>query len=97
MKNVYSLAASIFFIAFLFSSCEKEGTTKTEVVNVELAPNSDYSYVMPKGGDEDDVMRITQQGSHYLKSETSESGSSKIVFNYKPAKDFVGSDEVKVS
>jgi hypothetical protein len=92
MKKVYFTSAIVLFVSILFSSCMKDEITKTEVINVELKPNADYSYVISKEGD----MRFTQQASHFSKSEIS-NASSKLVFNYKPAQDFEGSDEVKIS
>jgi len=95
MKRISTLALCLALSAFLFSGCMKDAVTKTEVINVELNLNQDYSYVMSKEGSSS--MQITQQGNHFSKSEVAENPGSAAVFNYKPEKDFEGSDEVKIS
>jgi hypothetical protein len=97
MRKVYLVSAGFAMLSFLLSSCEKEEAVVTKTINVELEANSTFSYTIPKAGDEDDVMQITQQGSHFLKSEVIESGPSAYKFSYTPALNFEGSDEVKVS
>jgi len=95
MKNIRNLIPVVIFVSFLCFSCEKDGTSVTKVINVQLSSNESYSHAVPKG-DDDDVMQFTKQADHSLKSEISPSGNN-VIFNYTPALDFTGTDEVKIS
>lgn len=93
--SVLLLFATIMFIA---ASCEKEGATITKTVNVEINSNAAYSYTVPHAGDADDAMQITQQAMHSSVSKiTPDASTGDALFEYVPATNFSGTDEVQVS
>ncbi len=95
-----SLIILIAFICFLFlnSSCEKEEADVNVIVAVTLTPNQAYTYQIPKLGDEDEQVQITKDAAHALISRISPvANSNTTLFEYTPALNYTGSDEVVVS
>ena len=92
--NLLLFAAVVFLAA---SSCKKEHQTITQTINVNLKLNASYSYTVPQAGDADDVMQITQQAMHSSVSKVTPDADGNVLFEYVPAKDFSGTDEVRIS
>jgi hypothetical protein len=81
-------------------SCRKEdqGPTVSHQINVSLKANESYSFQIPHAGDADDVMQIKKQAIHSSNSQVSPvANSTNTLFEYTPAVDFTGSDEVVVA
>ena len=99
MKKNIKLSLIVLIFLFAVSSCRKEPVTTTKTINVELKSNDSYSYIILKEGDddEDDVMKIVQQAMNYSVSKITPDASENILFEYVPAKDFSGTDEVRIS
>jgi len=99
MKNTLSLLAFALATVLLLPACKKAETAPiTKTINVSLHKNQSYTYSMPAQGDADDVMSITQQAQHYSVSTiTYTDNKTATPFNYTPALDYVGTDEVHVS
>src|SRR5689334_14520179 len=100
MKKITRLLFISAAILFTAQSCKKEDrdVTVTKTIAVSLKANESYSYEVPKAGDADDVMQITKQADHSLTSTVSPvANSENSLFEYTPAADFTGSDEVQVS
>ena len=100
MKKISGIALLAGFIA-LTSSCRKErmddGLVSTKTIYVEMNANDSYSTVISHAGDADDVMHITKQAANYSTSRVIPVANGNVVFEYKPALDFIGSDEVQIS
>ncbi|MEP7168113.1 MAG: hypothetical protein ABI855_01960 [Bacteroidota bacterium] len=97
-KNLFisAILAGVFFI----SSCRKmehEDTAISKVINVELKQNESYSYTIPPTGDADDVMEISQQAQHAAISKITGDAARNTLFEYTPAENYTGSDEVHVN
>ena len=91
------LCSTVVLLALFVSSCKKErvsrvpATQTDETINVKLAANEAYKLDLSNAG----AVNIIKQASHFLVSETAMNtvkGGS--VYNYTPAKDFRGKDEV---
>ncbi len=92
----YFLACAL--LAFNFSCQKEEDATVTKTINVTLNVDQSYTAQVAHAGDEDDVMKITQQASHSSVSEVAAiSGSQDLTFHYTPASQYIGTDEVKIS
>lgn len=86
----------------LFASCEEDTPTITQntievdlKIDVDLKVNEQYQYDTKVDGDEDGGS-ILSQASHYETSELfrDETTDWSIVYEYEPALDYVGIDEV---
>ncbi len=92
------MLAALFTFAIFSCKKEKDGKTITQTINVTLNINKSYSYQITNKGDADDEMQITNQASNYKVSQlTNVAGSDNVLFEYTPAPNFTGSDEVQVS
>jgi hypothetical protein len=98
MKKIaaYMLASALIALG---SSCKKEqDETITKTFQVSLSPGQTYTTQVAQAGDEDDVLKITQQASHASLSEIAAiSGSKDMTFTYVPAPQYTGTDEVHIS
>src|SRR5260221_14485224 len=84
-------------VAFVFTSCRKEGQTVTKIINVQLNENQSYSSQVPSG-DADDVMQITSQAKHAAVSKlTVDPSTGSNLFQYTPVSNYAGADEVQIS
>src|ERR1041384_1646387 len=100
MKNTLLLLA-LFASLFYLSACNKEKENKTtivsKVINVDLDENQSYSYNMPPSGDADDVMIISVQSKHYITSKVTSDNLRNTLFEYTPALNYSGSDEIHIT
>ena len=100
MKKITGILFIAVAILFAIQSCKKEDRDApvTKTIAVSLKANESYSYQIPKTGDADDVMQITKQAEHSLSSEVSPvANSENTLFEYTPALDYTGNDEVQVT
>jgi hypothetical protein len=100
MKTITTLTLFALFILFSSGCCKEEmdsGNTTTKTVNVDMAANDTYTSAVPHAGDADDVMQITRQAAHFTSSQVNPSTNGNVVFEYKPAQNFTGTDEVQIS
>ena len=97
MKKFTASAAIIALIAFNFSCKKEQDSTITKTFDVTLSPGQTYT-TQVGGGDEDDMLKITQQAKHADVSElTANSGSRDMTFTYTPASQYIGSDQVQIT
>ncbi|MCX6290142.1 MAG: hypothetical protein NT126_00065 [Bacteroidetes bacterium] len=96
MKKIIYSTLTLSVLLLFASSCRKEnnGVIITKVIPVQLNVNQSYSYEVPRAGDDDDDMQITKQATHFLMSQVSASTGTNVLFEYTPALNFTGTDEV---
>ena len=98
MKKISELFLLASALVFVYSSCRREGVTITKTIEVKLKVNESYSYTVAHAGDADDVMQIIQQASHSsVCTITPDASSGDALFSYTPARDYTGTDQVRVS
>ena len=97
MKKFSAFSMVALTLLFTATSCKKEPVSVTKTINVELKSNDTYSYTIPHAGDADDMMQIVQQAVNYSVSKITADASGNTLFEYVPAKDFSGTDEVRIS
>ncbi len=100
MKKITGSLIIAVALVVATQSCKKEDrdASTTKEIAVSLKANESYSYQIPQTGDADDVMQITKQADHSLISKISPvANSENTLFEYTPALDFTGSDEVQVT
>ena len=98
MKKNFQLTLLVIFSAIVFVSCNKEHEAVTKVIDVTLKINEVYNYQIPATGDQDDVMQITKVALHALSNTLDfRNNTTSSAFQYTPATDYVGTDEVQVS
>jgi hypothetical protein len=96
--SVGGLIVLITAVMFNFSCKKENDDTITKTFNVSLSMGQTYTARVAQTGDDDDVLQITQQASHASSSElASISGSRDMTFNYTPASQYVGTDQVKIT
>jgi len=79
-------------------SCKKDKSSPTDkqVIKVTIKSNEDYSYDLGGYGDEEGAS-IIRQATHYQMSYLiRDSNSVNITYKYKPAENYVGTDEVEL-
>jgi hypothetical protein len=100
MKNKLILPAVIAAFFFI-TSCEKEkdkqATVISKVINVDLNENQSYSYNIAPSGDQDDVMEISLQSNHFITSKITTDDLRNTLFEYTPALNYSGTDEIHVT
>ncbi len=96
MKNYLSLFLLVAFASIVTTSCYKENNEVIKTINVSLEPNEAYTYNIPAVGDADDKFEIAKQASHYLNSTLAVDATNAATFNYTPAENYEGNDEVQV-
>ncbi len=96
MKKIYASAAT-FFICIMLLSCSKQSINDevspdlTNVINATIAPNQSYHFTVSEPGE----VSIVKQGKHYKTSEMArEAESGKMIYNYTPAQDYTGTEEI---
>ena len=96
----------IFYVICVFSialsmSCEKnspteESGTTNQIITQTISKNQSYQYDLGNFGDEEGVS-ITKQANHFSQSElVRDINTAKIIYNYTPNIDFIGTDEVVI-
>jgi len=100
MKKFTTYMMMIAVVA-LASSCRKENiqpeaTTVTQIVNVDLATNARYTYDIAYHGNANDVV-ISKQATNYLISKTNVLSADRIQFEYQPAQNYTGTDEIQIT
>ncbi len=96
MKKIYAVAA-IFFMCIVLLSCSKQSINDevsprlTNIINATIAPNQSYHFTISDPGE----VSIVKQAKHYKTSETAlEAESGKMIYNYTPAQNFTGTEEI---
>jgi len=100
MKTITTLMMFAAFVLFNSGCCKEDmddENTTTKTVNVDMNANDTYTYEVQHSGDADDVMKITKQAIHSSSSLVTPASNGNVVFQYKPAVDYTGSDEVQIS
>jgi hypothetical protein len=94
---ISAVISSVFFI----TSCEKkedhEPVQNSKVINVDLKQNESYSYQILASGDGADAMEISQQAQHALTCKITPDAAHNTLFEYTPATDYTGSDEIHIT
>jgi hypothetical protein len=78
----------------LFASCKKEAKDEvtTQVINVTLVADQNYTYTLPAVEKDSDPFSISKQAQNFIQSSITNNGS--LIYQYTPAKGFVGTDQV---
>ncbi len=98
MKKLLILPMALMACLFLTTSCHKEDDDVNATIDVALEPNQAYTYKITNLGDDDEEVQITKAAGHALSCTVSPvANSSATTFEYTPAKDYTGIDEVVVS
>ncbi len=100
MKKLYFITIVLLCMMIVFQSCSKQSTNQMiapaspNVINAIIAPNQSYLLNVNSTGN----VSIEKQASHYQVSKAApDTKSGKIVYEYLPAKDYTGKDEVVLS
>ncbi|HET6992161.1 MAG TPA: hypothetical protein VFJ43_12590 [Bacteroidia bacterium] len=101
MKNLFFVLTIASAAIVGMQSCKKEqqdlqkpAITQTE--NVQLRANESYTFVLIKNK-RDDEYRFTTQAQHYSISTLGVDANGNRVYQYTPALNYVGTDQVVVS
>ena len=98
MKTITSFSLVVALLALNVSCKKEQDNIITKTINVTLTPGQSYTTTVNQAGDEDDVLKMTQQASHAEVSEiTPITGSKDVTFNYTPASQYTGNDQVQIS
>lgn len=96
MKKIYAISAA-FFICIMLLSCSKQSINNevspdlTNIINATIAPNQSYHFTITEPGE----VSIVKQAKHYKISETAlEAERGQMIYNYTPAKDYTGTEEI---
>ncbi len=99
MKKLY-LIPVVLLCMTIFPSCSKQSANELiappspNVINAKITPNQSYVFNVNSSGD----VSIEKQASHYKISKAGpDSKSGLLVYEYLPAQDFTGKDEVVLS
>lgn len=101
MKQGKIFSAIFVFSIGLSMSCEKNSPTgeseiTNQIITKTISENQSYQYDLGNFGDEEGVS-ITKQAIHFSKSElVRDVNTAKIIYNYTPNIDFIGSDEIEI-
>ena len=98
MKKAVVILVVTFCLTSLSQSCKKDSTTEpnTKTIDVVLKVNQSYKYDLGGFGIEEGAGIVTQ-ASHFLISTAhrdTSGASPNIFYNYIPATNFIGTDEV---
>lgn len=90
----------LLILSFLIGvhSCNKDKSSPTDiqVINVTIKSNEDYSYDLGGYGNKEQAS-IIRQASHYQISDIIKASNSvNITYKYKPAENYIGTDEVEL-
>ena len=97
MKKLYSIAIVLVCMMIVFQSCSKQSAKEMipavspNVINATIAPNQAYTFSANTSGD----LSIEKQASHFqISSVETDEKNGQIVYQYVPARDYTGKDEV---
>ena len=98
MKKLSILFTFAALVALSFTSCRKKEDevqiSKTETVSLKV--NESYTFTLPKNTT-DDLYAITAAASHASISSLGKNSAGEDIYQYTPAKDFYGTDNVTVA
>ncbi|MEO6221457.1 MAG: hypothetical protein ABIO81_13575 [Ginsengibacter sp.] len=100
MKKLYFLAVTISGFLFMLQSCSKQSASdliapvSPKVINATIGPNQIYQFSISSAGN----VIIEKQALHYTISKTEQGAKTgEMIYQYLPAKDYTGKDEVVLS
>lgn len=96
MKKAALLLAFASVVAIGTQSCKKEEEPKppvAETYNVSLKMNEAYTFTLPKNK-RDDAYDIITQSAHYSISSVGKDAAGNRIYQYTPAQDYLGADQV---
>lgn len=100
MKKLYFVLPVFLFIVIILPSCSKQSANQAiapatpNVVNAIIAPNQAYTFTVNNSGN----TNIEKQASHFKISKIELEGKTgQMVYQYSPAQDYTGKDEVVLS
>jgi hypothetical protein len=99
MKKAAILFATTGLLLSGITSCKKEEQHRPpiqEALNIALKANESYTFTLPKNK-RNDPYEIAQQAGHYSISAVGEDASGNRIYQYTPATDYTGTDEVVVA
>ena len=97
MKFITQLFGIVLFFAVITVSCKKDKHHQpiTKTIDVTLGMNETYSFTFPTNKNN---LIIERQASHALNSDlTADNTTGLFLYNYTPATDFVGTDEISIT
>lgn len=98
MKKLYLTAIILICIMVVFQSCSKQSKemiapVSPNVINATIAPNQSYTFTINTPGE----LNIEKQASHYKISKAGLDENDHPVYEYLPAQDYRGKDEIVLS
>ncbi len=99
MKKLVLMLSVAGIATFALTSCNRDHTEEPAIeqtIKVQLATNEAYTFVLPKNK-RDDVYEFTTQASHYSISTIGKNASGEQIYQYTPALNYSGTDQVIVS
>lgn len=97
-KSISFLTIALAGMLFI-TSCQKhhKGTHATQTINATVEMNKAYQFDMGNVSKRE-TAKITEQARHFTLSETSDvNGEGHTVYNYLPAMNYTGTDEVSIT
>jgi hypothetical protein len=96
MKKLMLALSTVGVIAFTLTSCGKKKEAPVEkTFQVELAQNQSYTFALPENLRKD-VYEFSTQASHYSISTLGKNATGEQIYQYTPALDYMGADQVIV-
>jgi hypothetical protein len=99
MKKLVLILSVAGMVTFALTSCNRDHDQEAAIeqtLQVELAQNQSYTYSLPENLRKD-AYEFTTQASHYSVSTLGKNSAGNQIYQYTPALDYVGTDQVVVS
>lgn len=98
MKQIFLSLAVVAVLAATNQSCEKNGALNIgrQTVEVKIKNSESYSYDLGGFGDEEGASIARQAAYYQTSSLVRDTGSANIIYHYKPAANYAGTDEVEL-
>lgn len=97
MKKLMLMVSLSGLITFSLTSCGKEEKPAVKVeFTVQLTPDQAYTFILPDNKRHDEF-EFTTQASHYSVSALGENTLGQQIYQYTPAANYTGTDEVVVN
>jgi hypothetical protein len=99
MKKLGLILSVAGMVTFALTSCNRDHNEEPAIeqtLKVQLAQNEAYTFVLPENLRKD-AYEFTTQALHYSISTLSKNSSGEQIYQYTPALDYVGTDQVVVT
>ena len=99
MKKLFSVFTMLFSLSFLAQSCQKtveNDNNNKETTTPTIKKNQSFQYEFGLIGLED-RLSISEQAKHFEISSLKRDNKGKMIYNYTPNLNYVGTDDVEIT